>query len=352
MERRELLDASGALAPDTEPPLDTAATRSALELMLLSKLVDERAFSLQRQGRMGTYSAVRGQEASVVGSCLPLDPGTDWIVPQYRELPALLRHGLSIEGILSYWKGNSAAARIPEGVKVLPPQIGLAAQLPHAVGLAWGLKLQGDPGVVMTFVGDGGSSEGDFHEALNLAGVRKAPVVFVLQNNGWAISTPRSKQSAAESFAERGAGYGVPSALVDGNDLFAVTRAAAEAVARARAGDGPTLIETQTYRLGAHNTADDPSKYVDTGEKLSWEQLDPIPRVIAHLRAQSALTDTDLAEIEERNRSEVDRAIEALGAVGPPPPESLFDHVWSQPDARLLRQREEILHTAQKGADR
>ncbi|GAA4282776.1 pyruvate dehydrogenase (acetyl-transferring) E1 component subunit alpha [Brevibacterium daeguense] len=348
MKRREILDPHGKLLDGQCPTLDIEQTVEALERMLLSKHVDERAFSLQRQGRMGTYSAVRGQEASVIGSCLALDPARDWIVPQYRELPALLRHGVTIEGFLSYWKGNSIAGRIPEGVKVLPPQIGLAAQLPHAVGLAWGLKLQNDPGVVMTFIGDGGSSEGDFHEALNLAGVMKAPVVFVLQNNGWAISTPRSKQTAAESFAARGPGYGVPSILVDGNDLFAVHQAAAEAVDRAQSGGGPTLIETQTYRLGAHNTADDPTKYVDTEEKLTWEELDPIPRVISYLKQQGAITDDAVADIEARNRAEVDRAVEALDEVGPPPAESLFQHVYSQMDPRLCRQRDDIL----KGADR
>lgn len=348
MKRKEVLDPGGRLLDGQQPSLDAEQTLDALERMLMSKRIDERAFSLQRQGRMGTYSAVRGQEASVVGSSLAIDPSRDWIVPQYRELPALLRHGVTIEGFLAMWKGNSIAGRIPEGVKVLPPQIGLAAQLPHAVGLAWGLKLQDEPGIVMTYVGDGASSEGDFHESLNLAGVMKAPVVFILQNNGWAISTPRSKQSAAESFAERGPGYGVPSILVDGNDLFAVHAAAAEAVERARNGGGPTLIETQTYRLGAHNTADDPSKYVDSGERLSWEELDPIPRVISYLQSIDALTDELLEEIEARNLAEVDRGLEALDEIGPPPAESLFDHVYSEPDARLSRQRSEIL----KGADR
>lgn len=348
MLRREILRPDGSISGDSGPVLNIQEARDALERMLLSKRIDERAFSLQRQGRMGTYSAVRGQEASVVGSSLALDPSVDWIVPQYRELPALLRHGLSIEGCLSYWKGNSDAARIPEGVKVLPPQIGLAAQLPHAVGLAWGLQLQGDPGAVMTFIGDGGSSEGDFHESLNLAGVMKAPVVFLLQNNGWAISTPRSKQSAADTFAARGEGYGVPSILVDGNDLFAVNAAAREAIGRAKSGEGPTLIESQTYRLGAHNTADDPSKYVDSGEKLQWEELDPIPRVISYLRAQDAITDAEIDDIEARNEAEVARAVDVLDTIGPAPAETLFDHVSSTMSTRLRRQRDQIL----KGATR
>lgn len=343
MEKLRILSPKGELLPNGTASMDAEATKRTLQWMLLSKQVDERAFSLQRQGRMGTYSAVRGQEASVMGSCLALDPEVDWIVPQYRELPALLRHGLSIEGFLAYWKGNSDAGVIPEGVKVLPPQIGLAAQLPQAVGLAWGLKLQDDPGVVMTFIGDGGSSEGDFHEALNLAGVMKAPIVFILQNNGWAISTPRHKQSAAENLASRGAGYGVPSILVDGNDLFAVHQAATEAVARAKSGGGPTLIESVTYRLSAHNTADDPTKYLSPEERAEWESADPIDRVVAYLRAAGDLTDEDLAELEAVNRVEVDRAVDALNLIGPPDPQTLFDHVYAEDPIRLERQKSAFL---------
>lgn len=339
MEKLRILSPEGELVPNGTPSMDAENTRRTLQWMLLSKQVDERAFSLQRQGRMGTYSAVRGQEASVMGSCTALDPAADWIVPQYRELPGLLRHGLSIEGCLAYWKGNSDAGMIPDGVKVLPPQIGLAAQLPQAVGLAWGLKLQNDPGVVMTFIGDGGSSEGDFHEALNLAGVTKAPIVFVLQNNGWAISTPRHKQSAAENFASRGAGYGVPSILVDGNDLFAVHQAASEAVERAKSGGGPTLIESVTYRLGAHNTADDPTKYLSPDEKAEWESVDPIDRVLTYLRSVGELSDDQLTEIESANQVEVDRAVEALNLVGPPDPRTLFDHVYAEDPVRLERQK-------------
>lgn len=339
MNTLQLLSADGQLSSDAVPPLDAGTAKETLAWMLLSKLVDERAFSLQRQGRMGTYSAVRGQESSVMGSCIALDPSRDWIVPQYREMPGLLRHGVTIEGFLSYWKGNSDAGVIPEGVKVLPPQIGLAAQLPQAVGLAWGLKLQQDPGVVMTFIGDGGSSEGDFHEALNLAGVKNAPIVFVLQNNGWAISTPREKQTAAETFADRAIGYGIPGIQVDGNDLFAVNQAATEAVARARAGEGPTLIESITYRLGAHNTADDPTKYLDPDQKAEWEQTDPIERVVAYLRGIGELDDESLAEIEKANATEVDRAIAALAEVGPAPAETLFDHIYAKEPVRLERQR-------------
>src|ERR1700716_596484 len=198
--------------------------------MLRSRRLDERAFNLQRQGRLGTFSPVHGQEASVLGSSLALDPARDWVVPQYRELPAMLRQGYTLERFFLYVMGNPEGNEMSAGVNLLPFQISLATQLPHAVGLAWGLRHQGRDGVVCVYFGDGGSSEGDFHEACNLAGVRRAPVVFFLQNNGWAISTPVSKQTAAPSFAARAAGYGFPGELIDGNDLFAVYEAASRAV--------------------------------------------------------------------------------------------------------------------------
>src|SRR5579859_267046 len=233
-----------------------------LRFMKLSRAFDARAVALQRQGRFGTYSPVKGQEASVVGTCLPLDPRVDWIVPYYRELPAMVRQGMPLDRILCSYMGRVTSSVIPDGVKLLPNQVALATQLPHAVGLAWGLKLQGRPGIVMAYLGEGASSEGDFHEACNLAGVTRAPIVFVLQNNQWAISTSANVQSACERYALRAEGYGFPGVTVDGNDLFAVHEAAVEAVARARAGEGPTLIETITYRLSFHNTTDNPRMYL------------------------------------------------------------------------------------------
>src|SRR5580704_4000072 len=231
-----LLEPSGALVAGAVSPFDDEQLLSALHLMMLSRAFDHKGVSLQRQGRFGTFSPVLGQEASVVGSAFALDPSRDWIVPQYRELPALLHQGLPLEQFILYFNGHPAGGAIPDGVKLLPIQISLAAQLPHAVGLAWGLQLQGIDGVVLTYFGDGASSEGDFHEACNLAGVVRAPVVFFLQNNGWAISTPRCQQSAARTFAERAPGYGFDGVVVDGNDLLAVYAATKAAVERARAG--------------------------------------------------------------------------------------------------------------------
>jgi pyruvate dehydrogenase E1 component subunit alpha len=338
-----ILAPDGSVPDGYRPPLAGGELMDSFRLMLLSRRIDERAFNLQRQGRLGTFSPVHGQEASVVGSALALDPSRDWVVPQYRELPAMLRHGYTLERFFLYFKGNPEGNRIPEGVRLLPYQISLATQLPHAVGLAWGLRHQGLDGVVCVYVGDGGSSEGDFHEACNLAGLRRAPVIFLLQNNRWAISTPVRLQTAAASFAARADGYGFRGELVDGNDLFSVYEATSRAVARARAGDGPTLIEARTYRMGPHNTADDPTRYVDPDELDAHRALDPIARLRAYLEDVGILRAGD----EERMRAEIEvevaDALAAAEAHAEALPAQIFDHVYSDPPARLLAQRRALI---------
>lgn len=337
-----ILAPDGSVPQGYRPPLSSEELRVAFRLMLLSRRIDERAFNLQRQGRLGTFSPVHGQEASVVGSALALDPSRDWVVPQYRELPAMLHQGYTLERFFLYFKGNPEGNRMPDGVNLLPFQISLATQIPHAVGLAWGLRHQGLDGVVCVYFGDGGSSEGDFHEACNLAGVRRAPVVFFLQNNGWAISTPVSKQSATESFAARASGYGFPGELVDGDDLFAVHEAACRAVERARAGEGPTLIESRTYRMGPHNTADDPTRYIDPDELQAHRALDPIARLRAYLEASGVLA----PGAEEQMRADIDAEVEAAlaraEAAPAPRAEQIFEHVYADPPPRLRKQWEEL----------
>jgi pyruvate dehydrogenase E1 component alpha subunit len=336
-----LLAPDGTLAEGHVPALAGDGLLGAWRAMLQSRTIDERCFSLQRQGRLGTFSPVNGEEAAVVGSAWALDPGRDWVVPQYRELPAMLHQGFRLAQALSYYRGHPAGSRIDDGVHVLPYQISLAAQLPHAVGLAWGLRLQGSDAVVMTYFGDGASSEGDAHEALNLAGVRRAPVVFVLKNNGWAISTPVRKQTATQSFAARAAGYGIAGELVDGNDLFAMHDACSRAVARARAGEGPTLIEARTYRMGPHNTSDDPTRYVDPDELDEQRALDPVARLRRYLMAEGLVDDASEERLVAELRDEFDAAVAEVEAASAPGADALFDHVYAQPPARLEQQRRE-----------
>src|SRR5437764_4119874 len=267
--------------------------------MLRGRRFDERCVSLQRQGRMVTLAPGIGQEAATVGAAMALDPKTDWFVPQYRELAGQLWHGYPLRLAFLWHVGHPVAFRIPEELKMLPFQAAIAGQLPQAAGLAWGLRLRGDPGVVLAVFGDGGTSQGDFHEALNLAGVMKAPIVFLCQNNGWAISTTVEQQTAAATLAQKAVAYGFPGVRVDGNDMFAMYAATRAAVERARAGDGPTLIEAMTYRLGLHTTADDPTRYEPREMHDVWVNRDPLLRMQRYLKTKGVVDAAGLEQIEE-----------------------------------------------------
>jgi pyruvate dehydrogenase E1 component alpha subunit len=351
VERRSILKPDGTIAKGARPRMDEEFLLEALRLMMLSRAYDEKVIGLQRQGRFGVYSPGLGQEASIVGSAMSLDPSRDWIVPQYRELMAVVHHGYPLELITATYMGKTTAeTAIPEGVNVLPTQVALAAQLPHATGLAWGLKLQGKEAVVMAYIGEGGSSEGDFHEAMNLAGVQRAPIVFFMQNNQWAISTPRRLQSAAPSFSLRAAGYGFSGVEVDGNDVLAVYDAAVEAVERARAGEGPTLVEAVTYRMGFHNTTDNPSRYQDPAEFEEARQRDPIDRVIKYLTSLGLWSEERQRACTQDVAAQVDRAVEAAQGFEGVRAEMLFDNVYARPPRRMERQRSQFLAGIDGGA--
>jgi pyruvate dehydrogenase E1 component alpha subunit len=320
----------------------TEVMLEALKLMRLSRAVDKYAVGLQRQGVFGTFGEARGQEATLVGAAMALDPAVDWMVPQYRELPALVRHGVPLRLLFQMYLYNPAGFTVPAGVNALCNQVSLAAQLPHAVGLAWGLKLQHKDGVVLAFVGDGGSSEGDFFESCNLAGVMKAPVVFVVQNNGWAISTPFAKQTAAASIADRGIGFGIAATSIDGNDFETVFDTVSTAVEFARAGGGPTLIECRTYRMGAHNTNDDPTRYRVAELHAEREKDDPITRLERTLRDSGQWSDEAAALDDARIQAELADALSWAKAQPAPGIDQVFDHVYATPPARLERQREKF----------
>jgi pyruvate dehydrogenase E1 component alpha subunit len=341
---RSVLKPDGTVSPGAKSRMDEELLLEALRWMLKSRLYDQRAIALQRQGQFGVYSPGLGQEASIVGSALALDPSRDWIVPQYRELMASVHHGVPLEVLAAQSLGKIGPGRIPEGVNVLPNQVSIAAQLPQATGLAWGLRLRGSDAVVMTFIGDGGSSEGDFHEALNLAGVVKAPIVFFLQNNQWAISTSRRVQSGTRSFSLRAAGYGFDGVAVDGNDVMAVYDAACEAVERARGGGGPTLIESVTYRMSFHNTTDNPSRYEDPKEHEEAATRDPIERVQRYLAGLGLWDEKKSAAMTDELREENERALQLAYAATGPQPEDLFAYVYKDLPPRVARQRTELLN--------
>ncbi|MPZ92919.1 MAG: pyruvate dehydrogenase (acetyl-transferring) E1 component subunit alpha [Actinobacteria bacterium] len=316
----------------------------ALRLMLLSRALDEFCIKLQRRNRLGVYAPVHGQEAAVVGSAMALDPADDWMIPASREQPAMLRHGLPLENLLATYTGKVDHGRIPSDVKLLLRQQAIAAQLPHAVGLAWALKLRGLAAVALVYFGDGAASEGDFHEAANLAGVQNVPLIFFLINNRWAISTPVSKQTAAEDLSVRAAGYGFEGLRVDGDDLFAVYEATREAVARARAGGGPTLIEACTYRVGFHNTSDNPREYRDEAEVAAAEANDPIERVRRYATAAGIWSGEEEARISLEISTELNATYRKVASLPRPGPNAIFEHVYEEQPTRVRRQRDTLLN--------
>ncbi len=315
-----------------------------LHRMIDGQVYSTRCFNLQRQGRMGTMAPIDGSEAIAAGAASALDPATDWVFPQYREQYALGRFGDElVDKITLYNVGHPAGNSYPEDLHVFPFQISLACQIPHAVGMAWGMKVSGDPGCTLTFFGDGSSSEGDFYEAANLAGVRKAPVIFVLVNNGWAISTSTNQQTGAESFAAKAHAFGFPGVQVDGRDPLAVRQAVAEARLRAVGGQGPMLIEAVTVRHGPHTTADDPTKYMPTEEAAAAKREEPIGRFAAELTARGLWSPEQHAAAQQRAEERFDlaweRAQEATAALEP---SAVFDHVYTSPTPRMVIQRQEL----------
>ena len=279
----QIISPDGTVDKRLEPSLDDDLLLRAYKTMILARVADDKAVKLQRQGRIGAYPPSRGQEASQIGPALALGQ-EDWVIPGFRELTALLWRGVPLFNLFLYWSGNEEGNNYPEGVRVTPGVIPVSDQIPHAVGVAYASKLRGEKVVSMTYFGDGGSSEGSFHEGLNLAGVLKTPTIFVCQNNQYAISLPRAKQTASKTIAQKAIGYGFPGIIVDGNDVLALYAAAKEAVERARGGEGPTLIESYTYRLGDHTTSDDATRYRDrgrakrVGSEGPTEEVQDLPR--------------------------------------------------------------------------
>src|SRR5437868_9952201 len=271
----QILDPEGNLVGEM-PKLSAERMLSLYRFMQLGRAFSNKIIALQRQGRATTFGSLAGQEATAVGLAAPLQP-QDWLTTSYREIASLLVRGVPLATLVYSFRGFTPE-NFPRETHCLPVQIVIGTQMLHAVGLAMAAKIAGDPAVAVGVCGDGATSEGDFNEALNFAGVFQAPVVLVVQNNGWAISVPRHKQSAAPTLASRGAGFGLPSVLVDGNDILAVYAVMQQAVERARSGQGPTLVETLTYRIGAHTTADDPTRYRSPEEVEFWRTKDPLVR--------------------------------------------------------------------------
>jgi pyruvate dehydrogenase E1 component alpha subunit len=347
IEHLSILDSDGNLDTALEPDIAADDLKRLYRAMLLGRRLDERMVRLQRQGRIGTFAPIKGQEASQMGSVFTLRP-TDWMVPSFRETAAMIYRGWPIEKMLLLFAGYLEGGRPAPDQHDLPITIPVATQLPHAVGLAYAAQYRGDDAVVMAYFGDGATSEGDFHEALNFAGVWHVPIVFVCQNNQWAISVPLKKQTHSRTLAQKALAYGFPGLQVDGNDVLAVYAASREAVERARAGAGPTLIECVTYRLGVHTTADDPTKYRSDEEVKAWEQKDPLTRFSAYLQKKNLLAEGLAEQID----AEIAAAVQRFEATPPADPLTMFDHVYAELPPHLQAQKEELGERLEKGVER
>jgi pyruvate dehydrogenase E1 component alpha subunit len=343
VEYLSILDQDGQADRSLEPSLPDEVLLRIYRTMVLARRFDERMLNLQRQGRIGTFPPIKGQEAQI-GATAALEPG-DWLVPSFRETPAEIWRGRSMESVLLVYGGYNEGGYVPEGLNNLPVAIPVGSQTLHAVGLGYAIKYRKERHVAMVFFGDGATSEGDFHEAMNFSSVFQIPVVFIAQNNHWAISVPRSRQTHSRTLAQKALAFDMPGLQVDGNDVLAMYVAAKEAVDRARNGDGPSFIESVTYRVSMHTTADDPKRYRREEEVEEWIKRDPIVRFQKYLTDKRLLTDQKAAAFdddvlkeikaaEERWQRMVEKVIDPL---------DMFEHTFAVMPPDLLTQREDLL---------
>jgi pyruvate dehydrogenase E1 component alpha subunit len=335
--------ALGRVIPDgTVAGLDDEALLGIHRSMVLLRTYDERSLVYHRQGRIGTYAIFWGHEAIQAGSVHAL-ADEDWIFPSYRESAIGLLRGMAPETVLAWWRGHPAGWWDPRAHRIASICVPIATHVPHAAGIAWGMRLRGERSCAIVYFGDGATSEGAFHEGANLAAVMRAPLVLLCNNNQWAISTPIDAQTRAETLADKAVGYGIPGVRVDGNDVLAVFAATREAVQRARVGEGPTLIEAVTYRMAPHATADDPSLYIDAERVEAERRGECLGRFEGYLRDRGVLTDAIAAAVREEALEAMRRGITAAEALPPPDPAAIFDTTYAAPPAGLARDREELL---------
>lgn len=337
----QILDEEGNVVDEKlMPQIDNDKLLYMYRIMRLGRIADEKAVQYQRQGRMLTFVINKGQEAAQVGSVAALED-RDWMVPAFRELNAYLYRGVPLENLYLYWYGNEMGSRFPESIRALPVNIIIGSQFSHATGIAMAAQKLKKDEVVLAYIGDGGTSEGEFHEAINMAAVFKAPVVFLIQNNQYAISVPRHKQTASETLAQKAIAYGIPGIQVDGNDLFAVYAATKEAVDRARKGEGPTLIEAVTYRLGAHTTSDDPSVYRDDKEVEEWLPKEPLIRLKKYLIRQGLWSEKQEETLVKELEEQVAEAFRKVEATGRYPLEDIYKYTYVEMTPELIEQLNE-----------
>ncbi len=353
-----IIDKDGKAQKGKDPGLPAAELQRLYQLMVWTRLLDERGLALQRQGRIGFYLQSTGQEASHIGAAYALK-ASDWLFPAYRQPGILLLRDIALDKVVSEWFGNdgdtSKGRQMPvhysfreaNFVSISSP---IGTQLTQAAGAGMAARIRGDDTVFMTFCGDGGTSSNDFHTGLNFAGVYKAPVVFVCENNGWAISVPQQQQTASESMAIKAQAYGMPGVRVDGNDVLAVYRVCKEAVERARRGDGPTLVETVTYRMASHSSSDDAARYRDAKEYEAWKKKDPIARFQLYLQQKKLWTEAFEQQCIDSGKAAIGAAVTTAEARAMPKPETLFDDVYMNLTPQLKEQRVHLRDLVAKGS--
>jgi len=337
-----ILHPDGRCVEKLKPDLSDDTVQDLYGKMVFIRQTDERALSLQRQGRLGTYAPCQGQEAAQVGSAYALGEN-DWVFPSFRETGACYMRGVPLRDIYLYWMGDERGQRFPEDVHVFPASIPVGSHPLHAVGVAWAAKLRGQGICTLAYFGDGGTSEGDFHEAMNFAGVFQTPTIFFCQNNQYAISVPRKIQTAAKTLAQKAIAYGFGGVQVDGNDLFAVYAATKEAREKALSGGGPTMIEAVTYRFGPHTTADDPTKYRDDEELEEWRPLDPLLRLQKYLQGKKLWSEDWEAHIKEEAEKSISQAVQEAEGIPEPQAEEFFHYAFAEMTPTLQEQMGDFL---------
>jgi 2-oxoisovalerate dehydrogenase E1 component alpha subunit len=332
------VDEDGHLTGDpTRPRPEPAVLRELYRRLVVGRRFDKQATALTKQGRLAVYPSSHGQEACQVGAVLALRP-TDWLFPTYRESVALVTRDVDPVGVLTLLRGDWHCGYDPYAHAAAPQCTPLATQTLHAVGFAQAARVKGEDTVTLAFTGDGATSEGDFHEALNFAAVFSAPTVFFVQNNQYAISVPLSRQSKAPTLAHKAIGYGIPGVLVDGNDVVAVYTAVRDAAERARRGHGPTLIEAMTYRMDAHTNADDATRYRSDDEVEQWRRADPIVRFERYLRHEGLLDDAAVAAVALEAENLAGDLRDRMNAEPVLDPDELFAHVYAERTTQLREQ--------------
>jgi pyruvate dehydrogenase E1 component alpha subunit len=335
--RLDILDEKGNVDQSLMPTLSDEQIKKLYELLIAVRTFDHRALNLQREGRIGTYASVFGQEAAQVGTPFALEKA-DWIFPSFRESGVLIARGYEMHMVLQYWGGDERGIKVPDNLNIFPISIPVGTQVAHAVGAAMAAKYRGDKAVMLAFFGDGGTSEGDFHEGMNFAGVFKLPVVFICQNNQWAISVPRSRQSASKTLAQKAFAYGFEGIQVDGNDVFSVYKATKEALDKARSGGGPTLIECYTYRMSDHTTADDASRYRTKEEVEVWKSKDPVLRLKLFMEKKGLWTEEYGKKVESEAMTRVDEAVAKAESVEHPNPADMLIYTYETLTPRQQKQ--------------